>query len=45
LKAEKDNAITRFFKPQAQKVKMDENVSTLKDKKKSMAVPDEGQIY
>ena len=43
IEAEKDNAITRFFKPQAQKVKMDENVSTLKDKKKSMAVPDEGK--
>ena len=43
IEAEKDNAITRFFKPQEQKVKMDENVSTLKDKKKSMAVPDEGK--
>ena len=43
IEAEKDNAVTRFFKPQAQKVKMDENVSTLKDKKKSMAVPDEGK--
>jgi flagellar biosynthesis protein FlhA len=43
IEAEKDNAITRFFKPQAQKVKMDENVSTLKDKKKSMAVPDESK--
>ena len=43
IEAEKDNAITRFFKPQAQKVKMDENVSTLKDKKKSMAVPDQGK--
>ncbi|MBP9615915.1 MAG: flagellar biosynthesis protein FlhA [Aliarcobacter sp.] len=43
IEAEKDNAVTRFFKPQAQKVKMDENVSTLKDKKKSMAVPDESK--
>ena len=43
IEAEKDNAITRFFKPQAQKVKIDENVSTLKDKKKSMAVPDENK--
>jgi flagellar biosynthesis protein FlhA len=43
IEAEKDNAITRFFKPQAQKVKMDENISTLKDKKKSMAVPDENK--
>jgi flagellar biosynthesis protein FlhA len=43
IEAEKDNAITRFFKPQVQKVKMDENVSTLKDKKKSMAVPDESK--
>jgi flagellar biosynthesis protein FlhA len=43
IEAEKDNAITRFFKPQAQKVKIDENVNTLKDKKKSMAVPDESK--
>ena len=43
IEAEKDNAITRFFKPQEQKVKIDENVSTLKDKKKSMAVPDENK--
>ncbi|MDY0052853.1 MAG: flagellar biosynthesis protein FlhA [Aliarcobacter sp.] len=43
IEAEKDNAITRFFKPQAQKAKIDQNVSSLKDKKKSMAVPDEGQ--
>jgi len=38
-----DNAITRFFKPDVVKQKIDENISTLKDKKKSMAVPDEGQ--
>ena len=43
IEAEKDNALTRFFKPQEQKVKIDENVSTLKDKKKSMAVPDESK--
>ena len=39
---EKENAVTRFFKPQAAKTKIDD-VSVLKDKKKSMAVPDEGQ--
>jgi flagellar biosynthesis protein FlhA len=43
IEAEKDNAITRFFKPQAKKTKIDQNVSSLKDKKKSMAVPDESQ--
>jgi flagellar biosynthesis protein FlhA len=43
IENEKDNALTKFFKPQAVKSKIDENVSTLKDKKKSMAVPDEGQ--
>jgi flagellar biosynthesis protein FlhA len=43
IENEKENALTRFFKPQAVKAKIDENVSTLKDKKKSMAVPDEGQ--
>jgi flagellar biosynthesis protein FlhA len=40
---EKENAVTRFFKPQAAKTKIDDDVSVLKDKKKSMAVPDEGQ--
>ena len=38
-----DNSITRFFKPVVSRAKIDEDVSTLKDKKKSMAVPDEGQ--
>ena len=38
-----DNSITRLFKPAVIKTKMDEDISTLKDKKKSMAVPDEGQ--
>ncbi|RXJ83055.1 flagellar biosynthesis protein FlhA [Arcobacter cloacae] len=43
IESEKDNALTRLFKAQPAKAKIDENVSTLKDKKKSMAVPDEGQ--
>lgn len=38
-----DNAITRFFKPQAVKQKIEEDVSTLKEKKKTAAVPDENQ--
>lgn len=38
-----DNSITRFFKTQVSKPKIDDDISTLKEKKKSMAVPDEGQ--
>ena len=38
-----DNALTRFFKPEAVKKKIEEDVSTLKEKKKSAAVPDENQ--
>ena len=38
-----DNALTRFFKPQVAKAKINENVSALKDRKKSIAVPDENQ--
>ena len=38
-----DNAVTRFFKPQVVKAKINENVSALKDRKKSIAVPDENQ--
>jgi flagellar biosynthesis protein FlhA len=38
-----DNALTRFFKPQPVKAKIEEDISVLKDKKKSMAVPDEAQ--
>ena len=38
-----NNALTRFFKPQAIKTKIDEDVTSLKDRKKSMAVPDENQ--
>ena len=38
-----DNSLTRFFKPAAIKAKIDTDVSSLKDKKKSMAVPDENQ--
>lgn len=40
---EQDNAVTRFFKPQPAKAKIDEDVSVLKDKKKSMSVPDEAK--
>lgn len=43
IESQKDNVLTRLFKAEPAKVKIDENVSTLKDKKKSMAVPDEGQ--
>ena len=43
IESEKDNVLTRLFKAEPAKAKIDENVSTLKDKKKSMAVPDEGQ--
>ncbi|CAM3955971.1 flagellar biosynthesis protein FlhA [Arcobacter cloacae] len=43
IESQKDNVLTRLFKAEPAKAKIDENVSTLKDKKKSMAVPDEGQ--
>lgn len=43
IENEKDNILTRLFKSEPVKAKIDENVATLKDKKKSMAVPDEGQ--
>ncbi|MBD3830610.1 MAG: flagellar biosynthesis protein FlhA, partial [Arcobacter sp.] len=43
IEDKQDNAITRLFKPQAVKSKIDENVSSLKEKKKSAAVPDENQ--
>ena len=43
IEQNQDNAITRFFKPQAVKQKMEEDVSSLKEKKKSAAVPDENQ--
>lgn len=38
-----DNAVTRFFKTPVLKAKVDEDVSTLKERKKSMAVADESQ--
>jgi len=38
-----DNSITRFFKPQVVKAKVDEDVNVLKDRKKSLAVADESQ--
>jgi flagellar biosynthesis protein FlhA len=43
IESGKENALTKFFKPQVAKTKMDDDVSVLKDKKKSMAVPDESQ--
>ena len=43
IEQNQDNAITKFFKPQAVKQKIDEDVSTLKEKKKTAAVPDENQ--
>ena len=43
IEDKQDNAITRLFKPQAVKSKINENVSSLKEKKKSAAVPDENQ--
>jgi flagellar biosynthesis protein FlhA len=43
INEEKDNAITRFFKPETAKPKVDENIDTLKDRKKQAAVPNEEQ--
>ena len=43
IEQNQDNAITKFFKPQAVKQKIEEDVSTLKEKKKTAAVPDENQ--
>ncbi len=43
IEQNQDNTITKFFKPQAVKQKIDEDVSTLKEKKKTAAVPDENQ--
>ncbi len=43
IEQNQDNTITKFFKPQAVKQKMEEDVSTLKEKKKTAAVPDENQ--
>jgi flagellar biosynthesis protein FlhA len=43
INEEKDNAVTRFFKPESVKAKVSENVSTLKDRKKQAAVPNEEQ--
>ena len=40
---EKDNAVTRFFKPETAKPKVDDNINTLKDRKKQAAVPNEEQ--
>ena len=38
-----DNALTRFFKTEISKPKISDDVNTLKEKKKSMAVADESQ--
>jgi len=43
INEEKDNAITRFFKPETAKPKVDDNINTLKDRKKQAAVPNEEQ--
>ncbi|WP_122894091.1 flagellar biosynthesis protein FlhA [Arcobacter peruensis] len=40
---EKDNAVTRFFKPENAKAKVDDNIDVLKDRKKKAAVPNEEQ--
>ena len=39
----KDNALTRFFKTEASKPKVVDDVNTLKERKKSMSVADESQ--
>lgn len=39
----KDNAITRFFKTEVIKPKVDDDVNALKERKKSMSVADESQ--
>jgi flagellar biosynthesis protein FlhA len=43
INEERDNAITRFFKPESAKPKVNENINTLKDRKKQAAVPNEEQ--
>jgi len=42
----RDNAVTRFFKPEAQKTTIDasDSIETLKDKKKQASVPNEKQV-
>ncbi len=40
---QKDNAVTRFFKPESAKPKIDDNIETLKDRKKQASVPNEEQ--
>lgn len=42
----RDNAVTRFLKPEVQKSSIDasDSIDTLKDKKKRAAVPDEKQV-
>ncbi|MCP4969074.1 MAG: flagellar biosynthesis protein FlhA [Arcobacter sp.] len=46
IEDDRDNAMTRFFKPAVKVVSSDsdESIDTLKDQKKKMAVPDEKQL-
>jgi flagellar biosynthesis protein FlhA len=43
IEQNRDNSITKFFKTEILKPKIDEDITSLKEKKKSMAVPDENQ--
>jgi len=43
IEQDADNAITRFFKPEVVKPKMDTNVENLKEQKKKASVENEGQ--
>ncbi|MGB1227590.1 MAG: FHIPEP family type III secretion protein, partial [Poseidonibacter sp.] len=43
INSQKDNAITRFFKPEVVKEKVDDSIDVLKDRKKKAAVPNEEQ--
>ena len=43
MEQNQDNAITRFFKPQVAKQKVETDIATLKEKKKTASVADENQ--
>ena len=43
IENEQDNSITRFFKPEAIKPKIDDNIDVLKDRKKKATVANEAQ--
>ena len=43
MEQNQDNVITRFFKPQVSKQKVETDVASLKEKKKSAAIADENQ--